>query len=90
MHPTCSVCGLKYERGPGYFTGAMYASYTIGVLVTLPVWIAMLAAGAALVPTLAVAFAIVLLMTPISFHYSRVFWMHVDCYFNPESFRADL
>jgi len=33
MHERCVVCGLKFEREPGYFLGAMYISYAIGVIV---------------------------------------------------------
>src|SRR5262245_25177324 len=33
MHERCPVCGLKFEREPGYFLGAMYISYAIGVVV---------------------------------------------------------
>jgi len=40
MHANCPVCGLKYEREPGYFMGAMYISYalalpTLGMLIAL-------------------------------------------------------
>ncbi|MBS1652380.1 MAG: DUF983 domain-containing protein [Bacteroidetes bacterium] len=29
MNDSCSVCNLKYEKEPGFFYGAMYASYAI-------------------------------------------------------------
>lgn len=29
MHETCSHCGLKYEKEPSFFYGAMYASYAL-------------------------------------------------------------
>ncbi len=29
MHQNCDNCGLKYEREPGYFTGAMYVAYAL-------------------------------------------------------------
>src|SRR3954470_21955357 len=32
MHTTCPACGLKFEREPGYFLGAMYISYALGSL----------------------------------------------------------
>src|SRR6185369_9788049 len=32
MHERCGVCGLRFEREPGYFVGAMYMSYGL----TLP------------------------------------------------------
>ena len=90
MRVTCPECGLQFEREQGYFTGAMYASYFIGIFVTLPVWMFMLAAGYGLVPILIVANGMVLLLVPFSFHYSRVFWMHIDCYFNPKTFEQNL
>lgn len=86
MHEQCPVCGLAFERGAGYFTGAMYASYTIGIFGTLPVWMWMLVAGASLAAVVVVATALVVLLMPVSFHYSRVAWLHLDCYFNPEAF----
>jgi uncharacterized protein (DUF983 family) len=88
MNDACPVCGLTFEREPGYFVGAMYASYFIGIFATLPIWLGMLFAGAGLVPILIVAFILVLAIMPISFHYSRVFWMHIDCYFNPRTFEG--
>lgn len=86
MRQSCEVCDLVFEREPGYFTGAMYASYFIGIFLTLPVWMVMLLGGAALALVLVVAIGMVVLLTPVSFHYSRVFWMHIDCYFNPATF----
>ena len=86
MNSECAACGLRFEREPGYFTGAMYASYTIGIFAIMPVWIAMLASGVGLAPIMTFVVVALLLVAPVSFHYSRVLWMHVDCYFNPESF----
>jgi uncharacterized protein (DUF983 family) len=31
MNRMCPVCGLRYEREPGYFLGAMYISYGLAV-----------------------------------------------------------
>ena len=31
MHEQCSSCGLRYQREPGFFTGAMYVSYALYV-----------------------------------------------------------
>ena len=42
MHERCPACGLKFEREQGYFLGAMYFSYAIGIvaisLLALCVW----------------------------------------------------
>lgn len=31
MHKYCSSCGLKYEKEPGYFYGAMYVTYMLNI-----------------------------------------------------------
>jgi hypothetical protein len=64
----------------------MYASYFLGIFLTLPVWMTMLLGGAGMGITLVVAITMVVVLTPVSFHYSRVVWMHIDCYFNPSTF----
>ena len=44
MNEPCPVCGLRFERESGYWTGAMVASYAIGIpvlaLIVLAVWVA--------------------------------------------------
>lgn len=90
MHGRCPVCGLAFEREPGYFTGAMYASYFIGIFVTLPVWLWMLLAGATLGAIVAVVIAMMIVLTPLAFHYSRVAWMHIDYVVNPSTFVEDV
>jgi uncharacterized protein (DUF983 family) len=81
MHETCPSCGHRFEREPGYFIGAMYASYflavpTVGLLAwAINVWV---------VPQWSLEWAIVLatppflLVVPLIFRYSRVIWMHID------------
>ncbi len=34
----CDVCQLKYEREPGFFYGAMYVSYGLGVMLFVTIW----------------------------------------------------
>ena len=33
MHERCPVCDLRFEREQGYFLGAMYVSYALGLAV---------------------------------------------------------
>ncbi len=37
MCERCSICDLKFEREPGYFLGAMYFSFALGVLTMAPI-----------------------------------------------------
>jgi hypothetical protein len=32
MRETCEYCGYRFEREPGYFAGAMYLSYGLGII----------------------------------------------------------
>ena len=85
MHQRCPVCNLKFEREQGYFVGAMYISYALAIppyllLVTL-LWryagwryeFALLGAVAAYLP-----------FVPMMMRISRVIWIYIDQYFDPE------
>ena len=86
MNEQCSNCGLVFGRGePGYFTGAMYFSYALGIpliaLVTLieylflPHW--------SLFNLVLMATALCVPLIPFVFQYSRVMWIYFDRYFDP-------
>ncbi len=40
MHKSCSTCGLKYSKEPGFFTGATYVSYALTVALIITVFVA--------------------------------------------------
>ena len=81
MNPTCPVCGHRFEREPGFFQGAMYVSYGIGI-----VYLGMLGllANRFVAPRFGIAAAIsaVILVhvacVPAVFRYSRVIWAHLN------------
>lgn len=89
MNGRCPVCNLEFEREPGYFTGAMYGSYTLAVLTTMPVWVTMLALRYSGVAIMAASLSVLIVGVPIFFHYSRVMWLHWDHHFNPATFERD-
>ena len=35
----CDCCGLKYEKEPGFYYGAMYVAYAIGVALFVTFWV---------------------------------------------------
>jgi uncharacterized protein (DUF983 family) len=86
MNELCPTCGLRFLREPGYFLGAMYFSY--GMAIPL---IALLTLGAYLVfprwrlhYLVLLAWVIFLPMAPLVYRYSRVMWIHLDRYMDPE------
>jgi len=85
MNEHCPVCDLKFEREPGYFLGAMYISYGIGVIVLallcLLLWrltdwgLSSVIVGACV---LFLPFAL-----PVTL-FSRVLWIYFDRAVDPE------
>jgi len=81
MRPRCPVCDHQFEREPGYFLGAMYASYFLAIpilaLITLAIYFLLLPNW---LPENVVLLAAVpfLLLVPSVFRYARVIWMHID------------
>lgn len=81
MNPVCPVCGHRFEREPGFFQGAMYVSYGIGIIY---LGVLGLVANVFVVPrygvTLGVAGVVLvhLACIPAVFRYSRVIWAHVN------------
>jgi uncharacterized protein (DUF983 family) len=84
MNDPCPVCGLRFERETGYWTGAMVASYALGVPVLLllvaAVWL--ITRGGAVV-VLVVADGLFLAAAPFVWRYSRVVWLHLDWLLDP-------
>ncbi len=39
IHTHCSHCGLKYSKEPGFYYGAMYVSYALGVALFVTLWV---------------------------------------------------
>ena len=80
MNARCPVCGLRFEREPGYFLGAMYISYPLSV----PILGLLILLGHWLLPSWRIEFIILLSglafipFVPVVFRYSRVLWIYFD------------
>jgi uncharacterized protein (DUF983 family) len=85
MHERCPACGLKYEREPGYFLGALYFSYALSIPPVLAIMLLfwrittwpfdfVIAAG----------FVAWLPFVPAVTRWARVLWMYVDRHFDPD------
>jgi len=71
MHERCPACGLRFEREPGYFTGAMYLSYGVALLATAPVWLLIVWLGRSEGEVLLVIGPLLLVGSPWFFRYAR-------------------
>ena len=81
---SCDVCGLRYEREPGYFLGAMYVSYLVSIPpVGLLLWIIWRLTGTLSDLSIGAAFLAYLPVVPVVARFARVVWMYVDQAFDP-------
>ena len=79
MNRRCPVCGLHFEREPGYFLGAMYVSYAVSLVpVLLLIAIAWFAAGLPYEKALLAGALAYLPMVPLVLRLARVIWIHID------------
>ncbi len=88
MHETCPQCGYQFGREPGYFTGAMFASYALAVPILFVIFVVLwqfFSDTWLLTFNLLATFVVFLPFAPIIFRYSRVIWMHVDYQLDPHS-----
>ena len=83
MRPACPACGLRFEREPGYFLGAMYYSYGLSLAAGTPAAVYGIAADWPAWATALAATGAILLCLPWSFRLSRVLWLHMDQAFDP-------
>lgn len=89
MNESCSHCGVKYEKEPGYFQGAMYVSYGLTAgwfmitwaldtfLFQLEIW-----------QYLTFFAASVVILMPIWFRISRLIWINMFIPFNENEIKT--
>lgn len=85
MHAACPMCGLRFEREPGYFTGAMYVSYVLAVpvMAVCTAAVHLLAPSLSFEATVGTAALLFLPFVPAIFRYSRILWIHLDQTIDP-------
>jgi hypothetical protein len=82
MHERCPRCGLAFLREQGYFLGAMYFSYALGVAAVAPLVVWGLVWGWELANIGWASVAVLTCLSPWLFQYSRVLWLWFDQYFD--------
>lgn len=79
MNPKCTHCELTYLKEPGYFLGAMVASYFIGGALIIPTLVCLLLIWPTPIETVLAAGALqTLCLHPLLYRYSRLIWLHVE------------
>ena len=86
MNDRCPACGLHFNREPGYFLGAMYISYGLGLALVFAfgaiVWFL---TGWRLDKVAIWAVLFFLPFAPMLTFLSRVLWIYLDQTIDPET-----
>ncbi len=79
MPVTCKVCGLRFEKEPGFFFGAMYISYFLSVGVVLALAVLLRYFGGNPEPGVYVLASLLplLLLYPLIFQQSRSIYLYL-------------
>ena len=84
LRAACPLCGLKFEREPGYFVGAIYLNYAATVLVALPGYFILdYLVGLSLGRQLLLWGAFCVLFPLWFFRYSKSLWLALDYFIDP-------
>jgi hypothetical protein len=79
IHDRCPECDGRYSIEPGFYYGAMYVSYGLGVAIAATVWVAFLVLAPKAEPHWIVGTvgAVLLLAGPYLYALSRIIWAHM-------------
>jgi hypothetical protein len=79
LHPNCPKCGLKYEKEIGFYYGAMYVSYGLGVTLFVACWLifSLFFPGAPIAVQIVTISAVSLLTGPYFYALSKIIWANL-------------
>lgn len=85
MYERCPSCGLKFEREDGYFLGAMYISYGLGLgVITVLAGLVWEVMKWPLVKSTVGGIVLFLPLVPLLTWMSRVLWIWMDQSIDPD------
>jgi hypothetical protein len=79
IHDTCPKCNGRFNIEPGFYYGAMYVSYAIGVAAMVTVWVATAVLFPEMSPTALVISILTTLIlgSPLFYALSKIIWANI-------------
>ncbi|UZR96629.1 DUF983 domain-containing protein [Chondrinema litorale] len=77
MNERCTHCNYRYEKEPGYFTGAMYISYALCIIEMLLVVVLGNFADISIKHIGYLLMLLIFALWPFNFRMSRILWMYI-------------
>lgn len=91
IHEKCPVCGEKNSKEPGFYYGAMYVSYGLGVALFVAVWVLItlfISEPSYILYTTAIVVSLVLL-APILYALSKIIWANMFFHFKEKQMKKN-
>ena len=90
MRNECETCGLKLDRGPGYYLGSIYINYGLTAVVVTAGYLTLFFTDTFTPSMRLVMLAGFCVLFPLwFFRYARSLWLALDLYFDPAQLRPD-
>lgn len=87
MYERCPVCGWRYEREEGYWTGAiainLVATELLIAIVTVPLVIWLAVSGLSVWPLVIIGVPMCVILPLLFFRHAKSFWMSLDFMVHP-------
>jgi uncharacterized protein (DUF983 family) len=77
LHLACPACGQRFQEEKGQNWGALVVAYALGAVVSLPLFLVLLAKRYDTLVVLGVPALVLLVLSPVTMRVSRLAWAHV-------------
>ncbi len=85
MKKKCDCCGQSYEPETGFYYGAMYVSYALGVAVmVVPAMLLYLLFDLGFAALLTFVVSVYIFGFPLFFRFARNIWFNIFVHYDPE------
>jgi uncharacterized protein (DUF983 family) len=83
----CDQCGLKYAKEPGFYYGAMYVAYALGVATFVTFWVSMnlFFSNVSTGVQIAVVLIAILVSSPFLFSLSKIIWANMFIHYKEDA-----
>ena len=88
-HKHCPSCGLKYEKEIGFYYGAMYVSYALGVGLFVACWASfnLFFPNANVFTQIAVISGLSIVLSPYLYALSKIIWANLFFSYDPDAIK---
>ena len=91
LREKCDYCDLKYSREPGFYFGAMFVSYALGVALFVTLWVATVVLYPEYPPELLLGVIIVavVILGPYLYALSKIIWANLFFHYEDDALKKN-